>query len=70
MTEPVSLKQFNCTVPADDVNAIKKYCFVNGITLSGMTRFLLSHVLSGEISLDLDMIRRADYEYRSKGSRF
>lgn len=59
-------KQFNALIENEKLRAVKRLCHMNGITLSGMARALLDQLLAGEVTLDYDAIRRADFELRNK----
>lgn len=71
----MSTKQLNVTLPAEIVNKLKKHCYMNGITLAGLFRDLIPRVMAENIPLNLQEIRRKDFEYRNQnttaqGSRF
>lgn len=69
--QTIDTKQLNVTLSADSVNQLKRFCYLNGITIAGLMRNLIPRVMNENIDLNLTDIRRADFEQRSNsGSRF
>lgn len=66
----IETKQLNVTLPFDNITELKRFCYLNGITLAGLFRHIIPRLMSENIPLNMGEIRRADYEHRAKGSRF